>query len=151
MKDVHQKFGLSQCCYICMVPFQYQQHIKFVPTKQSFSVLRIVYVYNEHEHLPHPGNRNPIIFPFYSILFYIYTNRNYNNNTANFDCDNDNGGNVNYAIDDNNLIFSISMSCCQCTVVTEFLCTLQWRHNGRHGVSNHQPHHCLFNRLFRRR
>ena len=26
---------------------------------------------------------------------------------------------------------------------------LQWRHNGRDGVSNHQPHVCLFNRLFR--
>ena len=26
-----------------------------------------------------------------------------------------------------------------------------WRHNGRDGVSNHQPHHCLFNRLFKRR
>ena len=29
--------------------------------------------------------------------------------------------------------------------------TLPWRHNGSHGVSNHQPHHCLLNRLFRRR
>ena len=29
--------------------------------------------------------------------------------------------------------------------------TLQWCHNGRDGVSNHQPHHCLLNRLFRRR
>ena len=29
--------------------------------------------------------------------------------------------------------------------------TLQWRHNGRDGVSNHQPHDCLFSRLFRRR
>ena len=28
---------------------------------------------------------------------------------------------------------------------------LQWRHNGRDIVSNHQPHDCLFNRLFRRR
>ena len=27
--------------------------------------------------------------------------------------------------------------------------TLQWRHNGRDGVSNHQPHDCLPNRLFR--
>ena len=28
-------------------------------------------------------------------------------------------------------------------------CTpLQWRHNGRDGVSNHQPHDCLLNRLF---
>ena len=29
--------------------------------------------------------------------------------------------------------------------------TLQWRHNGRDGVSNHQPHHYLLNRLFRHR
>ena len=28
---------------------------------------------------------------------------------------------------------------------------LRWRHNGCHNVSNHQPHHCLLNRLFRRR
>ena len=28
---------------------------------------------------------------------------------------------------------------------------LQWRHNGRDGVSNHQPNDCLLNRLFRRR
>ena len=26
---------------------------------------------------------------------------------------------------------------------------LQWRHNGRNSVSNHQPHDCLLNRLFR--
>ena len=24
-------------------------------------------------------------------------------------------------------------------------CTLQWRYNGRNGVSNHQPHRCLLN------
>ena len=29
--------------------------------------------------------------------------------------------------------------------------TLQWRHNERDGVSNHQPNDCLLNRLFRRR
>ena len=29
--------------------------------------------------------------------------------------------------------------------------TLQWRHNGHNGISDHQPHDCLFNRLFRRR
>ena len=29
--------------------------------------------------------------------------------------------------------------------------SLQWRHNGRDGVSNHRPHGCLLNRLFRRR
>ena len=29
--------------------------------------------------------------------------------------------------------------------------SLQWRHNGRDGVSNHQPHDCLLNHLFRRR
>ena len=26
--------------------------------------------------------------------------------------------------------------------------SLRWRHNGHDGVSNHQPHHCLLNRLF---
>ena len=29
--------------------------------------------------------------------------------------------------------------------------SLLWRHNGRGSVSNHQPHDCLLNRLFRRR
>ena len=29
--------------------------------------------------------------------------------------------------------------------------TLWWRHNDHDSVSNHQPHECLFNRLFRRR
>ena len=29
--------------------------------------------------------------------------------------------------------------------------TLHWRHNGHDGVSNHQPHGCLLNSLFRRR
>ena len=29
--------------------------------------------------------------------------------------------------------------------------TLQWRHNGHDSVSNHQPHDCLLNNLFRRR
>ena len=28
---------------------------------------------------------------------------------------------------------------------------LLWRHNGRGSISNHQPHDCLLNRLFRRR
>ena len=28
---------------------------------------------------------------------------------------------------------------------------LLWRHNGHDGVSNHQPHECLLNRLFRRK
>ena len=29
--------------------------------------------------------------------------------------------------------------------------SLQWRHNGGEGASNHQPHHCFLNHLFRRR
>ena len=29
--------------------------------------------------------------------------------------------------------------------------SLQWRHNGQDSVSNHQPHECLLNRIFRRR
>ena len=30
-------------------------------------------------------------------------------------------------------------------------CALQWRHNGHHSFSNHQPYNCLLNHLFRRR
>ena len=30
-----------------------------------------------------------------------------------------------------------------------FVCPLHWRHNDHDGVSNHQPHGCLLNRLFR--
>ena len=30
-------------------------------------------------------------------------------------------------------------------------CSLRWRHSGGDSVSNHHPHHCLLNRLFRRR
>ena len=29
--------------------------------------------------------------------------------------------------------------------------SLHWRQNGRDGVSNHQPHDCLLNHLFRRK
>ena len=29
--------------------------------------------------------------------------------------------------------------------------TLKWRHNGSDSVSNHRPHYCFLNRLFRRR
>ena len=30
-------------------------------------------------------------------------------------------------------------------------CSIDWRHNGPEGVSDHQPHSCLLNRLSRRR
>ena len=39
---------------------------------------------------------------------------------------------------------------CSCDK-TKLPSALQWRHNGCDGVSNHQPHRCLLNRLFRRR
>ena len=37
------------------------------------------------------------------------------------------------------------------TSIWTFEKSLRWRHNERDGVSNHQPHDCLLNRLFRRR
>ena len=41
------------------------------------------------------------------------------------------------------------------SIIAMVLCkkyiALRWRHNEQAGVSNHQPHHCLLNRLFRRR
>ena len=38
-----------------------------------------------------------------------------------------------------------------CTLCYCALLSLHWRHNDQDGVSNHQPHRCLLNRLFRRR
>ena len=50
---------------------------------------------------------------------------------------------------------TILHTCVDCESYISYLkgnpVTLQWCHNGYHGVSNHQPHHCLLNRLFRRR
>ena len=41
---------------------------------------------------------------------------------------------------------------CPYMVIWAFLKqSLQWRHNGQDSVSNHQPHDCLLNRLFKRR
>ena len=40
---------------------------------------------------------------------------------------------------------------CFPVVISGVFITLQWRHNGCDSVSNHQPHDCLLNRLFRRR
>ena len=34
------------------------------------------------------------------------------------------------------------------TYLPNCIAPLRWRHNGHDGVSNHQPHHCLLNRLF---
>ena len=43
-----------------------------------------------------------------------------------------------------------SRYCSETTFVAFIVLSLQWRHNG-HDVSNHQPHHCLLNRLLGRR
>ena len=34
-------------------------------------------------------------------------------------------------------------------VLSEYSSSLEWRHNGHNGISNHQPHDCSLNRLFR--
>ena len=47
-------------------------------------------------------------------------------------------------------IFMSSVRCCG-QRTWKWLYTLWWRHNDHDSVSNHQPHECLFNRLFRRR
>ena len=48
-----------------------------------------------------------------------------------------------------NAYLQIGMYRDQCTWYIHV--ALQWRHNGRHSVSNHQPHGCFRNRLLRRR
>ena len=43
-----------------------------------------------------------------------------------------------------------SLGTCKSSDIFAF-CLLHWRHNDHVAVSNHQPHDCLLNRLFRRR
>ena len=49
------------------------------------------------------------------------------------------------------VIFSCLMAPNPCWPMRFYAIPLQWRHNGRDSVSNHQPHDWLLNRLFRRR
>ena len=49
------------------------------------------------------------------------------------------------------LVVIAGIPSCYPHILPKQQCTLQWRHNGHDGVSNHQPHHCLLNHLFRRR
>ena len=52
-------------------------------------------------------------------------------------------------------IYCSSVSCMMIKSVSFMISSadfsLRWHHNERDGVSNHQPHHCLLNRLFRHR
>ena len=52
-----------------------------------------------------------------------------------------------------NLSFILTHINAHCTAhlwvtVTQNRNALRWRHNERDGISNHQPHHCLLNRLY---
>ena len=49
------------------------------------------------------------------------------------------------------LLFRYSNPCKAWKLARQFRESLQWHHNGHHGVSNDQPHDCLPNRLFRHR
>ena len=48
-------------------------------------------------------------------------------------------------------MFTVYTNCHHKLHEKHFAWTLLWRHNWRDSVSNHQPHDCLLNRLFRRR
>ena len=50
-----------------------------------------------------------------------------------------------------NILRDSAYSTTQYDWTRETVALLQWRHNDHDGVSNHQPHDCLLNRLFRRR
>ena len=49
------------------------------------------------------------------------------------------------------LTLRLHHGCCSVVTGLTFHGTLQWRHNECDGVSHHQPHDCLYNRLFGRR
>ena len=48
-------------------------------------------------------------------------------------------------------VMEIDMLLAKNIITNPLAFSLQWRHNGKCGVSNHQPYDCLLNCLFRRR
>ena len=58
---------------------------------------------------------------------------------------------VQYTIENENITQFITRKVPACTGLSLYTWSLQWRHNGRDRVSNHQPRDCLLNRLFRRK
>ena len=60
---------------------------------------------------------------------------------------------IRYWCDYYHVMFLMVAVLCRITWKTSYILqnSLHWRHNGHDGVSNHQPHYCLFNSLFRRR
>ena len=53
-------------------------------------------------------------------------------------------------IDDKSTLVQV-MTWCHQAISNHLSQSLQWRHNGLDSVSNHQPHDCFLNRLFRHR
>ena len=51
----------------------------------------------------------------------------------------------------NNVVAATATTATTTTTRTRMTNALQWRHNGRDGISNHRSHHCLLNRLFTHR
>ena len=48
-------------------------------------------------------------------------------------------------------LFAFMVWCCYESCLWHYIVSLLWHHNDRDDVSNHQPHNCLLNRLFRHR
>ena len=75
-------------------------------------------------------------------LYFIW-NCKYTLKQEDYCCRNLNNG----VVDDQAIGIRVSSFHCNFIMAT----SLHWRHNGHDGISNHQPHHCLLNRLFGRR
>ena len=58
-----------------------------------------------------------------------------------------------FILSDHSICHGITFACLlpYSMIIGGYFITLQWRHNGRDSISNHQPHDCLLKRLFGRR
>ena len=103
---------------------------------------------------PHKGPVTRIMFPFDDIIMDTIICHEYQQNSQKplYLARYINASAIIHILDI--LLFStdgiLNISICS-LVTAAFLCWLQWRHNERNGVSNHQPYDSLLNYLFRRR
>ena len=56
-----------------------------------------------------------------------------------------------YALFPHTMVYVTLVATAECIALHGVSVLLHWRHNDHDGVSNHQPHDCLLNRLLRRR
>ena len=123
-------------CKVCMIENKTMER-KTCQSVENSNIVR--YRYNAINFLQFLHKRHPIACPSWRDLIPKFDKHPQISGLRCFMCD-------------NNSCYRMTIYTCAVGKIKHVAVeSLRWRHNGRDGVSNHQPYDCLLNRLFRRR